>query len=338
MGIKASPTCVLDFDDAIGFMVGEPHKGMRAMFTMMNGARIGVGLQGLGLAEASYQNAVAYSRERLQGRSLSGPKNPDGPADPIIVHADVRKSLMTMRAFIEGARALAYWVGMYLDTGERSEDEASRLEAEDMLALMTPIIKALFTDYGFLSTNLGLQCLGGHGYIREFGMEQFVRDARIGMIYEGTNAIQALDLVGRKLPMENGRLVRRYFEQLGKRVDTASKDPELADFASRLAEAVNILQESTLTIAKRSAGNPDEAGAASTDYLHMFGLVALGDMWLRMAAVAQQKSGAMGEPFYENKLVTANFYFTKMLPQVYALKATIGAGAEPVMALDAESF
>lgn len=343
MGIKASPTCVLDFDGAIGWMVGEPHKGMRAMFTMMNGARIGVGLQGLGLAEASYQNAVAYARDRIQGRSLSGPKNPAAPADPIIVHADVRKGLMTIRTFVEGARALAYWIGTYLDISERADDPARREEAEDLLALMTPIIKAFFTDYGFLSTNLGLQTFGGHGYIREFGMEQFVRDARIGQIYEGTNAVQALDLVGRKLPMENGRLVRRYFDMLSKRVESASADPELADFASRLAEAMKILQEATLTIAKRSATNPDEAGAASTDYLHMFGLVALGDMWLRMAGIAQARVAAggdegMGRAFYGTKLKTARFYFRKMLPQVHALRLTIAAGAEPVMSLDADAF
>ena len=343
MGIKASPTCVLDFDDAIGWMVGEPHKGMRGMFTMMNGARIGVGLQGLGLAEASYQNAVIYARERVQGRALTGPRTPGAPADPIIVHADVRKGLMTMRAFIEGSRALAYWIGMYLDISERTDDASAREEAEDMLALMTPIIKAFFTDYGFLATNLGLQTYGGHGYIREFGMEQFVRDARIGMIYEGTNAVQALDLVGRKLPMENGRLVRRYFDMLSKHLETASADPELASFAKALADAMQVLQEATLTIAKRAAGNPDEAGAASTDYLQMFGLVAVGDMWLKMAGVAQRKlaeggEGGLGRTFYDSKLKTARFYFKKMLPQVLALRATIAAGAEPVMALDADAF
>jgi alkylation response protein AidB-like acyl-CoA dehydrogenase len=222
MGIKASATCVLDFDQATGWMVGEPHKGMRAMFVMMNGARLAVGLQGLGLSEVAYQNARAYARERLQGRSLTGPKHPDGVADPILVHPDVRKGLLRIKSLNEGMRSLAYAVGIRIDLEHRHPDAAVRQDAADLVALMTPVIKAVLTDRGFENTNIALQTLGGHGYIKEYGIEQYVRDARIAQIYEGTNAVQALDLVGRKLPMEGGRLVRRFFELVKTDVDAAA--------------------------------------------------------------------------------------------------------------------
>jgi hypothetical protein len=340
MGIKASATCVINFDGSKGWMVGEPHKGMRAMFTMMNGARLGVGIQGLGLADVSYQNAVAYARDRVQGRALTGPKQPQAVADPIIVHPDVRRMLLTMKAYVEGNRALAAWVGMQIDVAERHPDEAKRAEAEDLLSLMTPVVKAFFTDTGFEATNLGLQVLGGHGYVREFGMEQFVRDARIGQIYEGTNGVQALDLVGRKLPEGGGRLVKRFFGMVGAEIAAAKGDERLAEFANPLAEAVGKLQQATMTIATRGMQNPEEAAAASADYLRMFGLVAVGNMWLRMAkaALAKQGGGAMDAAFYDTKVKTARFYFTKLLPQVHALSATIAAGAAPVMELDAAAF
>ncbi len=340
MGIKASPTCVIAFENSIGWLVGEKNKGMRGMFTMMNGARLAVGMQGLGLSEVAYQNAVSYAKDRLQGRSLTGPKNPSGPADPLIVHPDVRRSLMTMRAFNEGARALSLWVATVIDVHEKTTDAAAKKDADDFVALMTPIVKAYFTDMGFECTNLALQIYGGHGYIREYGMEQFVRDARIAQIYEGANGIQALDLVGRKLPAEGGRLLRFFFHPLAERLERTSLDPQLKEFAEPLAKIFHRLQQATQFIALKSLSNPDEAGAASTDYLRMFGLVALGDMWLRMAeaSYAKMPTANGNRSFYDAKIKTARFFFTKMLPEAHGLFARILAGAAPVMALEAEGF
>ncbi len=340
MGIKASPTCVLAFENSIGWLVGEQNKGMRGMFTMMNGARLAVGMQGLGLSEVAYQNAVTYAKDRLQGRSLTGAKNPSGPADPLIVHPDVRRSLMTIRAFNEGARALSLWVGTHLDMHEKHTDPAVQKDSDDFVALMTPIVKAYFTDMGFECTNMALQIYGGHGYIREYGMEQFVRDARIAQIYEGANGIQALDLVGRKLPAEGGRMLRFFFHPLSERLERTAKDPQLQEFAEPFAKIFTRLQQATQFIALKSLANPDEAGAASTDYLRMFGLVALGDMWLRMAEAAYTKlPTANGDrAFYDAKIKTARFFFTKMLPEAHGLFARIMAGAGPVMALEAEVF
>ena len=340
MGIKGSSTCVLNFENATGWLVGEPNKGMRAMFTLMNGARLAVGMQGLGLSEVSYQNAVAYAKDRLQGRSLRGARRPDKPADPIIVHPDVRRGLLTMRAFNEGARALAYWIGIHIDVIERHPDEATRAASDDLVALMTPVIKAFFTDVGFETANHGLQTYGGHGYIREFGMEQYVRDARIGQIYEGTNGVQALDLVGRKLPEGNGRMIRRFFADVAPLLAEASVDPKLAEIARPVAASLESLKRATETIAARAVGNVEEAGAAASDYLRLFGYVALGYMWVRMAKVARARleAGTGDQRFYEAKLATARFYVTKMLPQTGALLSAITAGASPVMELDAESF
>jgi alkylation response protein AidB-like acyl-CoA dehydrogenase len=340
MGIKASPTCVLAFENSIGWLVGEKHKGMRAMFTMMNAARLAVGMQGLGLSEVAYQNAVSYAKDRLQGRALTGPKNPSGPADPLIVHPDVRRSLMTMRAFNEGARALSLWVGTHIDLHEKHPDAAVRKDADDFVALMTPIVKAYFTDMGFECANLALQIYGGHGYIREYGMEQFVRDARIAQIYEGANGIQALDLVGRKLPAEGGRFLRFFFHPLSDRLERTVQDPQLKEFAEPFSKIFVRLQQATQFIALKALGNPDEAGAASTDYLRMFGLVALGDMWLRMAesAFASQARGEGDQVFLDSKIKTARFFFTKMLPEAHGLFARIMAGSAPVMALEAEAF
>ena len=340
MGIKANSTCVMNFDNAKGWLVGEPHKGMRAMFTMMNGARLGVGMQGLGLSEVAYQNAVAYTKERLQGRAPTGPANPEGEADPIVVHPDVRRMLMTMRAYNEGMRAFAYWVGLLIDVEERHPDAAMREEATDLVALMTPVIKAFLTDVGFEVANLALQCYGGHGYIREYGVEQFVRDARIAQIYEGTNGVQAMDLIGRKIPEGNGRLAKRLFALVQRDLAAAEGDPRLQELAAPLGEAVRALQQTTVGVMARAQRNPEEAGAVAADYLRMFGLVTTGWMWLRMATVATTKLGAGGSDGarYVAKLATARFYVTKLLPQAHALAVQIAAGAGPVMALDPASF
>jgi alkylation response protein AidB-like acyl-CoA dehydrogenase len=340
MGIKANATCVLNFDGAKGWLVGEPHKGLRVMFTMMNGARLGVGMQGLGLAEVSYQNAVAYAQDRLQGRALTGAKYPEGEADPIIVHPDVRRMLMTMRASIEGIRALSYWVALLTDVEDRHPDGARREEAADLVALLTPVIKAYNTDVGFEVTNLALQCYGGHGYIREFGMEQFVRDARIAQIYEGTNGVQAMDLIGRKVPEGNGRLVKRLFALVQSDLGAAQGDERLRELAAPVAEAARTLQQTTATVMARAQQNPDELGAAAADYLRLVGLVSTGWMWVRMARVALDKLAALGADtngdarFYRAKVATARFYVTKLLPQAQALAAQIAAGAAPVMALE----
>ncbi len=340
MGIKGSPTCVLNFDNATGFMVGEANKGMRAMFVMMNGARLAVGMQGLGLSEVAYQNALAYAKDRLQGRSVTGVKNPNGPADSILVHPDVRKGLLRVKAFNEGARCLAYWVGMLIDAEHRHPDAAVREEASDIVALMTPVIKAFFTDLAFDATNIALQTLGGHGYIREYGIEQYVRDARIAQIYEGTNAIQALDLVGRKLPMEGGRLVRRFFAMVKADIDAAADQDTLADLAKPVSDALSRLQKATMLLAEKGFANPDEAGAAATDYLHLMGYTALGWQWLKMATVAQHQlnAGQGDAAFLGAKLKTARFYMTHMMPQTGSLLAQIQAGAAPIMAMAESEF
>ncbi len=340
MGIKASATCVMNFDNATGWLVGEAHKGMRAMFVMMNGARLAVGLQGLGLAEVAYQNALAYAKERLQGRSLTGPKNPAGPADPILVHPDVRKGLLRIKAFNEGMRSLAYWVGIRIDLEHRHPDPAVRKDAEDIIALLTPVIKAFLTDVGFDSTNIALQTLGGHGYIKEYGIEQYVRDARIAQIYEGTNAIQALDLVGRKLPMEGGRLVRRFFELVKADIDAAASDASMEEFAKPLGASLYQLQKATMMLAERGFANPDEAGAAATEYLHLMGFVAVGWQWLRMVTVAKAKlaAGTGNSRFLEAKIKTARFYMARLLPEAATLLAVIQSGAAPIMALEADDF
>ena len=340
MGIKASATCQLTFEDATGWLVGEPHKGMRAMFTMMNTERLSVGVQGLGIAEAAYQSAVAYAKDRLQGRSLTGSKHPDKPADPIIVHPDVRRMLMTMRAYAEGCRALGGWVSRELDRMERSADPEERQRAEEFSALMTPIVKALFTDLGFETANLAVQVYGGHGYVRDHGVEQYVRDARICMIYEGTNGIQALDLVGRKLPANAGRLLRTFFQPVSEYIEKLKDHPEMGALVQSLARAFGALQLATEHIAQTGNRDPEEAGAAATDYLRLFGLVALGFMWTRTAEIAARKRGAANGDarFYEAKLTTARFYMERILPQAGALYLSIKAGKATMMALEDEAF
>jgi alkylation response protein AidB-like acyl-CoA dehydrogenase len=334
MGITGNATCVLNFENARGWLIGPPHGGMKLMFTMMNGMRLGVGMQGLGLAEVAYQNAVAYTRDRLQGRSLRGPQNTTEEADPIIVHPDVRRMLMTMRAYVEGMRGLAYWTGVLIDVHERHADQGKREEAGDLLALMTPIVKAFCTDIGFEVTNLALQCYGGHGYIREFGMEQFVRDARITQIYEGTNGVQAMDLLGRKIPEGSGRLAKRWFEIAAADLKVAANTSGIADIAAPVTVALGALQKSTMGVMSRAQQNPEEIGAAASEYLRMFALVATGWMWTRMAAVAAEQGGARNDV----RLATARFYVTRLLPQVHALAAQIDAGAGVVMAVAPGDF
>lgn len=340
MGIKASSTCTMQFEGAVGWLVGEPHKGMRAMFTMMNGARLAVGLQGLAAAEAAYQAARAYARERLQGRSLKGAQAPGQPADPIIVHPDVRKNLLTIKAFVEGARALAYWVGYHLDIQKHHPDPAERAAAGDLAALLTPVVKAFLTDQGFAATNLAMQVFGGHGYTRETGVEQHVRDVRIAQIYEGANGIQALDLVGRKLGEGTGRLLRRFFHPMSAFLEEHGQDPELAELLAPLGKAFGRLQQATVLIAQKGQKDPEEAAAAASDYLQLFGYVAVGWMWARMAVLAKAKlPRANGEaPFYDAKLQTARFYMQRALPQATAHFAALSAGKASLMALPAEVF
>lgn len=330
MGIKGNATCVLNFDGARGWLVGEPHKGMRAMFTMMNGARLGVGMQGLGLAEVSMQNAFAYAKERLQGRALTGARNPAGEADPIVVHPDVRRMLLTMKAYVEGMRVLAYFTAMQLDVEARHPDAAAREEASDLLALLTPVVKAFCTDVGFECTNIALQCFGGHGYIREFGMEQFVRDARIAQIYEGTNGVQAMDLLGRKVPEGGGRLVQRFATLAQRDLATAMQDAQLAEIAKPVAGALEALQKVTLSVMARAQSNPDEIGAAASEYLRLFGLAAVGLAWVWRARAAL----ASGGTYADEQLATARFYVTRLLPQTRALVAQIEAGAGVVMGVE----
>ena len=325
MGIKGASTCVVNYENATGWLVGEPHRGLQAMFSMMNHERLMVGQQGLALAETAYQNAARYARERLQGRALSGPAAPDQPADPIIVHPDVRRMLLTARACNEAARALLAWVSLEVDVAERHPDAGRREEADDLVSLLTPVIKAYFTDYGFEACNLCQQVLGGHGYIREWGMEQLVRDARIAQIYEGANGIHALDLVGRKLPMHGGRLIARYLARLSAFIATHRDDPAMAEFTAPLETACTHLEEATQWIRDAAVRDPEEIGAASYDYLRLMGLTALGHMWARSASVALDRATGDNSGFYEAKLATARFYMKRLLPATASLKCTLSA-------------
>ena len=338
MGINASSTCVMNFDDAGGYLVGELNKGMQAMFVMMNSERLSVGVQGLGIAEAAYQGAVEYARERLQGRALSGAKSPDKPADSLLVHPDVRRMLLTMRVYVEGCRALAGGVATTLDRSSRHEDPAVRQQAEDFVTLMTPVVKAFLTDVGSEVANIGVQVLGGHGYIREQGMEQYIRDARIAQIYEGTNGIQALDLVGRKMPAHLGRYLRQFFHPVREYLDEKESDPALQSFIMPLAKSFGRLQKATAWIAQQGMKNPDEAGAAATDYLRLFALVALGYLWMRMAEIGMKQREGDEALFYQAKVDTAQFYFDRILPQTGALFATIMSGSDSMMSFNDEAF
>lgn len=338
MGIKGASTCVMNYENAKGWLVGEPNRGLQAMFSMMNHERIMVGQQGLSQAEVAYQSAADYARERVQGRALTGPKFPDQPADPIIVHPDVRRMLLNSKAQSEGARALLGWVALLVDREERHPDPAEREAAEDLVALLTPVVKAFFTDMGSEVCNNCLQVFGGHGYIAEWGMEQLVRDVRISQIYEGANGIHAMDLVARKLPMHEGRLVRRYLELLNSFVNEHRKNDKLEEFVAPLGEAVERLQKATEWLAKASSGNPDEAGAAAYDYLRLMALTAIGHMWAQSASVAVDKIGVDNTGFYKTKLATARYYMQRVLPQTVALFATLTSGSGTLMALEAEAF
>jgi len=341
MGIHGNCTCVMNFDDATGWLVGEANHGLNAMFTMMNHARLSVGILGVGLSEVAYQNAAAYAKDRLQGRSLSGVKFPDKIADPIIVHPDVRRSLMSIRAVTEAGRALVVWTGLRHDIALRSRDAKAREAAEDHMGLITPIIKAFNSDFGFENAVMAQQVYGGHGYIADNGMEQFVRDARISQIYEGANGIQALDLASRKLSMNGGRAVKAFFSEVDAYLKTQPDQDGMAVYIKPVREALSRLQQATIWIAKHSAENHDEIGAASYDYLRLFGLTAYGYMWCRMVEAARRaRPAANGDmaQFLDAKLTTARFFVQRILPETAALLTRIEAGAASMMELPVEAF
>lgn len=341
MGIHGNSTCVMNYDGATGYLIGEPEKGLRAMFVMMNAARLGVGMQGLSISELAYQNAVAYAQDRIQGRSLTGPKNADAKADPIIVHADVRRMLLNIKAFNEGARALALWGGLLVDLSHLAASPEERERADDLIGLLTPIIKAYFTDKGFENATNAQQCLGGHGYIREWGMEQCVRDARIAMIYEGTNGIQALDLVGRKLSLNGGRAYRVFVEEVTKFIKESNSE-DMQPFIIPLSKALDDLNCATAWLAEHGVSNPDNAGAAAVPYLNIFALVTMGFMWSRMAKLALNKiaagDGEFEEDFYRNKLTTAAYFFSHVIIDTPTLRQRVEAGADEIMAMAEAAF
>ncbi len=341
MGIHGNSTCVMNFDGAKGWLIGEENKGLRAMFTMMNEARLGVAVQGLSQSEVAYQNAAVYTKDRLQGRALTGPKAPEKAADPIIVHPDVRRTLMSIRAINEAGRALVLWTSLQGDVSHRSDDEKARQAADDMMGLMTPVLKGVLTDRGFDNAVMAQQMFGGHGYIAEWGMEQFVRDARISMIYEGANGIQALDLVGRKLPANGGRAIMGFFNEVGTFLQEAGAEEEIAPLAASLKAGTDDLQKATMWFMQNAMAKPDNAGAGSVDYMHLFGLVAMGFMWVKMARVAAAKLAEGGdgkEEFYRSKLVLARFYMERLMPETAMRLARISAGSDTVMELPAEAF
>jgi alkylation response protein AidB-like acyl-CoA dehydrogenase len=340
MGIHGNATCVMNYDGAKGWLVGEPEKGLQAMFIMMNAARLGVGLQGLAQGEVAYQNAVAYAKDRRQGRALKeSEREPGAKADPIIVHPDVRRMLMEARAWNEASRALVLWGALLVDLGRRSPDEAERQQADDLLGLITPVIKGYLTDKGFEAAVLAQQVFGGHGYIREQGVEQFVRDARITQIYEGTNGIQAMDLVGRKLPREGGRAVRTFFEVVSRDIAEAKQGGDTEGLAAALERALQDLQGATMWLAQNGMANPDNAGAGAYAYMDLMGLVSLGWMWLKMSAAAKRALNEGAEQvFHEAKITTARFFAERQLPLSSALRKKIESGAETLMKIPVEAF
>ena len=336
MGIHGNSTCVLNYDEATGYLIGDLNKGMRAMFTMMNEARLGVGMQGLAQAEAAYQNAVIYAKERLQGRDVTGTKNPDGPADPLIVHPDIRRSLMDQKSFVEGARAFILWGATMIDQAHRSGDK----DADGLISLLTPVIKGFLTDEGYDMTVKAQQVYGGHGYIEEHGMSQFTRDARIAMIYEGANGVQALDLVGRKLAQDGGKHVMAFFELVKNFCKENAEDEALADFIGPLKAASKDLQAAGMYFMQNGMKNPNHALSGSNDFMHLFGHVCLGLMWAKMAKAATSAlaNGTSDAAFYETKLATGRYYMARRLPATGMHLARIQTGADTVMALDAEAF
>ncbi|MFC0633015.1 acyl-CoA dehydrogenase C-terminal domain-containing protein [Brevundimonas balnearis] len=338
MGIHGNATCVMQYEGAKGWLVGQENKGMAAMFVMMNEARLGTGLQGLAIATAAYQAAVEFANDRLQGRSLTGPKNADGPADPIIVHPDVRRMLLEAKAIVEGGQGFVLWTALQADL-QRSEDEAVATKAKDYMALITPVVKAYLTDRGFHATSLAMQVHGGSGYTEHFPASQYLRDARITMIYEGANGIQALDLVGRKLPQNGGRAIMSWFGDIDAYVNEQSGNEAVKPFIEGLAESKKALQEATMWLMQNGMQNPDNAGAASTDYLHIFGLTALAYVWAQMAVAAQKQIDAgSSDPFYAGKIATGRYFVERMLPDVGAHLKKLKTGADVLMSVPAAAF
>jgi acyl-CoA dehydrogenase len=340
MGIHGNATCVMNHEDATGWLIGEENRGLHAMFTMMNEARLGVGVQGLALSEVAYQNAALYAKERLQGRAISGVKYPDKPADPIIVHPDVRRTLMSIRAFNEAARALVMWTALKGDVARRSEDKKERMGADDHMGLLTPVIKGVLTDTGFANTVMAQQVFGGHGYVAENGVEQFVRDARIAQIYEGTNGIQALDLVGRKLGKDGGRAPMAFFNEVSAFIKEKGADEKMKPYVTPLGVSLGHLQQASMWFMQNAVARPDNAGAGSTDFMHLFGLVALGYMWCRIteaALVKLPKANGLA-PTMNGKLITARFFMERMLPETAAQLARIQSGAASTMEMPDEAF
>lgn len=341
MGIHANSTCVMNYDGATGWLVGEEMKGLAAMFIMMNAARLGVGLQGLGIGEVAYQNAVQYAGDRRQGRALTGAQDPQEKADPLFVHPDVRRMLMEAKAMTEGLRALCLWAGLQVDLAHAAASEEERQLADDLVGLLTPVIKGVGTDAGYKIATDAQQVYGGHGYIAEWGMEQYVRDARISMIYEGTNGIQAMDLVGRKLAQNGGRAIQAFFKVVGEEVAAAKSKPDLTSFAEALEKANAQLQASTLWFMQNGMKDPNQVGAGAYSYMELTGIVAIGLMWLRMADAAVEAlaaGDAEDKAFLEAKLVTARFYADRIMPNAGALRRKIESGAETIMALPPEMF
>ncbi|MEM1159687.1 MAG: acyl-CoA dehydrogenase C-terminal domain-containing protein [Pseudomonadota bacterium] len=341
MGIHGNSTCVMNYDDAKGWLVGTENKGLAAMFTMMNEARLLVGMQGLSIASAAYQASVAYAKDRLQGRAVTGVENPEGPADPLIVHPDVRRMLLEQKSFVDGARGFVSWVALLIDATKHHQDPAERERAEDIVGLLTPVIKGFLTEEGYRLTAQAQQVLGGHGYIEEWGMSQFVRDARITMIYEGTTGIQALDLVGRKMPAKAGKPMMMFFDYIKGYIKENEDDLTLAkDFLEPLKAASKDLQQAAMYFMQAGMKNPNNALAGSVDFLHLFGLVCMGVCWSRQAKAAQRalEEGTGDKAFYEAKLMTGRFYMQRMLPETALRLTRIQTGADPVMDLPAEAF
>jgi alkylation response protein AidB-like acyl-CoA dehydrogenase len=337
MGIHGNATAQMVLDGAVGTMVGQPNKGLAAMFVMMNAARIGVGMQSLGLTEVAYQNAVAYAKDRIQSRSLTGAKDPSKPADSILVHPDVRKMLLTAKAYAEGGRALALHCALLIDRELNHPDEAVRADSAEQVALLTPIVKAFITDNAWISTSHCLQVFGGHGYVREWGMEQFVRDARINMIYEGTNTIQSLDLLGRKVLADNGAKLKKFGALVRQLIEDEGVNEAMAEFINPLADLGDKVTKLTTELGMKAMGNPDEVGAAAVDYLRVVGHLVFAYFWARMARISLDQQ-ASGDPFYRAKLATARFYFAKLLPETAGLIRSARAGVKPLMEMDEALF
>ncbi|MEO1168557.1 MAG: acyl-CoA dehydrogenase C-terminal domain-containing protein [Pseudomonadota bacterium] len=340
MGIHGNSTCVMNYDGATGWMVGEENKGLAAMFIMMNAARLGVGTQGLAVGEVAFQNAVAYAQDRRQGRALTGPAEPEEKADTLFVHPDVRRMLMESKAYLEASRALCIWGGLQVDLAHKAQTEEERQEADDLISLLTPVIKGYVTDLGYKIATQSQQVYGGHGYIREWGMEQYVRDARIAQIYEGTNGIQAMDLVGRKLAHNGGRAIQAFLAMVGEEVAELTEDESVQAVATGLEKANGELRGATMWLMQNAFANLNNAGAAAYNYMELMGVVSLGLMWLRMAkaSAAAIEAGAEDPAFHEAKLVTARFYAEKIMPDAAGLRAKIEGGSDSLMALDPEMF